>query len=125
MLSITASSLCNIHSFGQTRSWNVQLTQSGEIVEAVVSGGNILTPPPQVGGVVRGNTLDFNIGIGEQIGDRSFYLVRARAFGIPLTSTGSFSGDLSGLLQTTQIIGVTLDERPCNASSHRFTFTKR
>jgi hypothetical protein len=126
-LTVTASGVCGtLPSFGQSRTWTVAVTQSGSNMAAAFSGGNFTVA--QLSGTVQGNRLDFLFLMLEQLtvgGNFSLYTIPAGSGSATITSPSSFSGELSGTIETSQVIGTTLQERTCNAVNHRFTFTRR
>jgi hypothetical protein len=104
----------------------VAVTQSGGNMAAAFSGGNFTVA--QLNGTVQGNRLDFVFLMLEQLtagGNFALYTLPGGSGSATIASSASFSGELSGDIQTSQVIGTTSVERSCNAVNHRFTFTRR
>jgi hypothetical protein len=123
-LTLTASPVCaDLPAMGKTTTYAATVTQTDTSVAANLTGNvGTMVLGSGVNGTVSGNSLDLTFAVSEQrIDRRNFYLYSLVGRGTGVAQGTTISGHVNGILSFAS--GV--DPISCNATDHRFTFSRQ
>jgi len=121
-LTLTASTVCtNLADEAKATTYEASITQAGTAVAVNVVGnvGNVISTTL---GTVSGNTVSLTVSISEVRATRNFYAYAMAGTGSGSVAGANIAGTVNGIVE---FAGRNFAAVTCNATDHKFTFTKK